>query len=85
MEITRDRRKKRREVQGEQGREREGCRNGPRRRRRSQKTTKKKTVEEMEEENRQAMNDLFPEEPPDVDEGKVKEAEEKLPKLGEKG
>ena len=75
--------KKRREVQGEQG-EKEKDVEMVQEEEQKPEETKKKTVEEMEEENRQAMNGLFPEEPPDVDEGKVKEAEEKLPKLGEK-
>ena len=45
---------------------------------------KKKTVEEMEEENRQAMEELFPSEPPKEDEGEWKIIEEKLPSLGER-
>ena len=39
----------------------------------------KKTVEEMEEENRQAMEELFPSEPPKEGEGEWKIIEEKLP------
>eukprot|EP00439_Symbiodinium_sp_Y106_P029293 s8191_g3.t1 len=45
---------------------------------------KKKTVEEMEEENRQAMEELFPSEPPKEGEGEWKIIEEKLPSLGER-
>ena len=63
--------KKRREVQAEQG-EKEKDVEMVQKEEKNLKETKKKTVEEMEEENRQAMNDLFPEEPPDVDESKVK-------------
>ena len=45
---------------------------------------KKKTVGEMEEESRQAMEELFPSEPPKEDEGEWKIIEEKLPSLGER-
>eukprot|EP00439_Symbiodinium_sp_Y106_P071004 s3839_g12.t1 len=45
---------------------------------------KKKTVEEMEEENRQAMEELFPSQPPKEGEGEWKIIEEKLPSLGER-
>ena len=45
---------------------------------------KKKTVGEMEEESRQAMEELFPSEPPKEDEGEWKIIEEKLSSLGER-
>ena len=45
---------------------------------------KQNSVEEMEEENRKALEELFPSEPPGVDESKREEVEEKLPSLGER-
>ena len=48
-------------------------------------TEKKKTVEELEKESREAMEDLFPSEPPKEGEGDWKIIEEKLPSLGENG
>ena len=76
--------KERREVQGEKEEKEKDVAMVQEEKEKPEIAKKKKTIEEMEEENRQAMNDLFPDEPPDIDESKVKDAEEKLPKLGEK-
>ena len=75
--------KKRREVQGEQE-EKEKDVEMVQEEEKNSEATKKRTVEELEEESRKAMEELFPDEPPNIDESKVKEAEEKLPKLGKK-
>ena len=75
--------KKRREVQGEQE-EKEKDVEMVQEEEKTPEATKKRTVEELEEESRKAMEELFPDEPPNIDESKVKEAEEKLPKPGKK-